>query len=412
MKNTDSSFKNNLGDSHQKDEITDASSSNVDDSIQKDDSAKPLAHGELENNFVELDTAIDILKSKENILDSVPPGPKENVYFLVSNKKNLERRNSRKKSEFFDDCGIWSSKSSSPTMHYVYYNDNYKKVYLRNDKCCIQKQVNKKQTYVPLEPQPSLDEVITVHRVYSNLKNDLSYKRRVTWISKGPTDLITCTQEKALYEYLGKYPGPSVHGKAKNSEREYARCPSHVLETIATKAKLSNPQNVYNDMVNNTMTEVNKPMDTKQIKNKKYYEKKKDQGSNEGYKRNFADNVIRVENMVHTHPFVQSVIHTKDKVPAVICYTPEQLLDIQRFCIKGNCVLGFDKTFNLGGDVHVSHLFLKICLLIVAKLGNLQYFLVQCYYMVVLPIHPIKLISVTLVMLFIQIILTKRTPLK
>ena len=251
--NTDSSFKNNLGDSHQKDEITDASSSNVDDSIQKDDSAKPLAHIELENNFVELDTAIDILKSKENILDSVPPGPKENVYFLVSNKKNLERRNSRKKSEFFDDCGIWSSKSSSPTMHYVYYNDNYKKVYLRNDKCCIQKQVNKKQTYVPLEPQPSLDEVITVHRVYSNLKNDLSYKRRVTWISKGPTDLITCTQEKALYEYLGKYPGPSVHGKAKNSEREYARCPSHVLETIATKAKLSNPQNVYNDMVNNVL---------------------------------------------------------------------------------------------------------------------------------------------------------------
>ena len=97
-----------------------------------------------------------------------------------------------------------------------------------------------------------------------------------------------------------------------------------------------------------------KPMDTKQIKNKKYYEKKKDQGSNEGYHRNVADNVIRVENMVHTHPFVQSVIHTKDKVPSVICYTPEQLLDIQRFCIKGNCVLGFDKTFNLGGDVHVT----------------------------------------------------------
>ena len=76
--------------------------------------------------------------------------------------------------------------------------------------------------------------------------------------------------------------------------------------------------------------------------------KKKDQGSNEGYKRNFADNIIRVENMVHIHPFVQSVVHTKDKVPSVNCYTPEQLLDIQRFCIKGNCVLVFNKTFNLG----------------------------------------------------------------
>ena len=58
--------------------------------------------------------------------------------------------------------------------------------------------------------------------------------------------------------------------------------------------------------------------------------------------------------MVHNHPLVQSVIHNKNTITSVICYTEEQILYIRQFCVKGNCVLGFDKTFNLGGDVHVT----------------------------------------------------------
>ena len=57
--------------------------------------------------------------------------------------------------------------------------------------------------------------------------------------------------------------------------------------------------------------------------------------------------------MEHNHPFVQSVVHNKNTIPAVICLE-EQILEIRQFCVKGNCVLGFDKTLNLGGDVHVT----------------------------------------------------------
>ena len=58
--------------------------------------------------------------------------------------------------------------------------------------------------------------------------------------------------------------------------------------------------------------------------------------------------------MVYTHPFMQQVVHTKDKVPTVILYTAEQLFDIDRLCIKQLNILGFDKTFNISKDVHVT----------------------------------------------------------
>ena len=76
---------------------------------------------------------------------------------------------------------------------------------------------------------------------------------------------------------------------------------------------------------------------------------KKEKSGDDENKKNFADNIQRVENMVHSHPFVQSVIHNKNTIPSVICYTEEHILDIRQFCVKGNCVLGFDKTFNRWG---------------------------------------------------------------
>ena len=39
--------------------------------------------------------------------------------------------------------------------------------------------------------------------------------------------------------------------------------------------------------------------------------------------------------------------------PSVILYIKEKILDIQRFCLKDDHVLTFDKTFNLG-SLHVT----------------------------------------------------------
>ena len=117
--------------------------------------------------------------------------------------------------------------------------------------------------------------------------------------------------------------------------------------------KYAKPKGVYNQM-NRKNKEDMRPQDRIQIKNFKYRENKKlNSLSNIGSNRNFADNVVGLENMCYTHPFVQSVIHNADTGPSAILYIPEQIKDIKRFCIKDGQVLSFDKTFNFR-DLHVT----------------------------------------------------------
>lgn len=230
-------------------------------------------------------------------------------------------------------------------------------VYKKGDLYCKQKRINKKVTYVPVEPQPAEDQLLIVHRSYSTLKLDNAYKRKVTWFSAVPSELPSSLTEKAVYEYLGKYPGSSFHGNSKHGTHHYSRCPDGVMQQITQKNKHLKPTSAYAEYVREEEDELLRPQNVKQFKNKKYHEKRKQKiskGNGERmYTKNFADNVQCVENMVHEHKFVQSVVHIKDTVPSVICYTEDQLLDLQRSCLYHNEVLGFDKTYNLG-DVHVT----------------------------------------------------------
>ena len=58
-----------------------------------------------------------------------------------------------------------------------------------------------------------------------------------------------------------------------------------------------------------------------------------------------------------THEFIQQLSISKDKVPTIILFTEEQIMDVKCFCCSGpaahTTVLGFDKTFNLG-EPHVT----------------------------------------------------------
>ena len=63
---------------------------------------------------------------------------------------------------------------------------------------------------------------------------------------------------------------------------------------------------------------------------------------------NIADEILEILGMVNEHPFVQTVIHNKDHVPNVICYTTEQMLYLKHFVRNANNqAIGFDRTFNL-----------------------------------------------------------------
>ena len=289
------------------------------------------------------------------MIDKVPLGLKNNVYFLVDNRCNISRRENKKKNDFSDDCGAW--KSGTPTTKYIYrVNERGEKsrLYLKQSVYCTEKRVENKCVYIPVVEQPTENELLVIHRQYMTLKASSDYKRRITWVSSVPVN-ETIRMEVAIYEYLGVFPGSRPHGNSKDVKRIYTKTGSQVLDNISSLNRVvTGPEAVYRQLNKNEEPQ-DRARNTKQVKNKKYYEKRKEnmQKSSSSYTRNLADNIQMLENMVHTHPFVQQVINYKDASPAVIVFTPRQINDIRRFCVLNGSVLGVDKTFNLT-ELHVT----------------------------------------------------------
>ena len=88
-----------------------------------------------DGKFLSIDTIIDVLCSRDNIISKVPCGPKENVYYLVDNTKNVERRKRNIKSEFLDDCGVYS-KGASPSHYYYDENGKFVQLVMKNNLYC------------------------------------------------------------------------------------------------------------------------------------------------------------------------------------------------------------------------------------------------------------------------------------
>ncbi|KAL3865802.1 hypothetical protein ACJMK2_043153 [Sinanodonta woodiana] len=89
-------------------------------------------------------------------------------------------------------------------------------------------------------------------------------------------------------------------------------------------------------------------LDTTVISNFKYNESMKSANKRRN-QANVADDMLEVLGMINIHPYVQTIIHNKDQVPSIICYTPDQITDLQHFFIYGNKQpVGLDRTFILG----------------------------------------------------------------
>ena len=85
------------------------------------------------------------------------------------------------------------------------------------------------------------------------------------------------------------------------------------------------------------------------IRNQKYQAKKKEHEGKRSQRANVADELLEVIGMIDKHPFVQTILHNKNKVPTIICYTESQIKDLKSFLstAKGQ-PLGIDRIFNLG----------------------------------------------------------------
>ena len=247
----------------------------------------------MDSCFLGTEETIFILKTRKQALFTIPPGKKENVYFILNNERNTERRKQGKHSEFSGDCGAWNQGTSLKTVYEVKNNGDFRKLFVKNSLYCVEKQENSKRTYKPLDPQPDEESILELYRNYSTSKYEKSYRRCVTWFGRTPADMKPHMTNIAIVEYLGSFPGHRPHGNSQKTQQDYIRTPGDIMEDIGMEAKHRPPRQLYNDM-NQDNSILEGPTDTKQIRNKKYHDKRKERMSSTtgktSYHSNIADN--------------------------------------------------------------------------------------------------------------------------
>ena len=78
--------------------------------------------------FLDTEKIIDLLTSASNYVthESIPRGAKNNVYFILNNRRNVERHLSGRHRTFDDDCGQWvSGKGRGNKIPYIKSSHGY-----------------------------------------------------------------------------------------------------------------------------------------------------------------------------------------------------------------------------------------------------------------------------------------------
>jgi hypothetical protein len=138
-----------------------------------------------------------------------------------------------------------------------------------------------------------------------------------------------------------------IHRKYRNRQKSSVRVlgdiPNAKSKFLPDKSDRS--QVIYADQLQND-TSINQHRDTKQVRNLNHRETKKRKVTS--HQHNVADEILQVIDMVDTHEFVQEIVHTKQRVPSIICYTNEHLQDMKNCTTSKSGKLGIDRTFNVG----------------------------------------------------------------
>jgi hypothetical protein len=92
----------------------------------------------LNGKFLSTEQMINFIMSEEPVLKEIPRTIKENVYFLLDNSHNVDRRTQSKRMEFWDNCGTWDSKSTSTKTKYFIRKeaDKFISIIKKNNMLC------------------------------------------------------------------------------------------------------------------------------------------------------------------------------------------------------------------------------------------------------------------------------------
>ncbi|KAK3103000.1 hypothetical protein FSP39_015680, partial [Pinctada imbricata] len=321
-----------LSDSHCTDHLDVTSLSDVDQPYKD-----PLTN-RLNKKFLTAEKQLEILQSDNPKVTNIPRGIKQNVFFILEDTANTERRSMGKKSEYPDDCGSWKQGANVTKAEY-FLKTQIGIQSIKRNKDGLYYRIHKKKN-VALNPQPHNDHVICMKRKYSVLARQNEYRKRITWFEGGPYE------GTAFAEFIGTFPDdiPSVHGNSKINNKPYQRMTGQQKDII-TKGLEENkkPRQIKNEV---RMALPDEAVSLKTIRNAKYIHEKKKYPED---KQNLADDVITILNKAYEDPsFVQEVMtSSSQKPPNIICYSEEQMVSL-RSSISNGCILGIDRTFNVG----------------------------------------------------------------
>ena len=100
------------------------------------------------------------------ILSGIYKGVKSNTWFVFDNSENIQKKLHGRKMDFWDDCGVWDTKTTSNKTSYFIKNT------FGNLESCIKKGglfgKEIKRKFTPFEPQPT--DIFTLRRYYATQK--------------------------------------------------------------------------------------------------------------------------------------------------------------------------------------------------------------------------------------------------
>ncbi|XP_013406952.1 uncharacterized protein LOC106170995 [Lingula anatina] len=105
--------------------------------------------------FLPVDEVISLLISDSSpTLTEIPPFKKENIMFIIDNRRKAARIQAKQKHDLSDDCGVWNP-SHSPLTRMAFRDGKWSQVVLKNDQYYIEKQVKNKRKLQLLGEQPN-----------------------------------------------------------------------------------------------------------------------------------------------------------------------------------------------------------------------------------------------------------------
>ena len=276
---------------------------------------------------------------------------------MADNTENRERVIKGKQPIYWDDCEPYARYTSTKFTYQVTPSNTLRTLGYVKKQYCIPVKESAKSKMVPMNPQPSTDELLVISRKYSSLKKSESYRRRINTVLTLPKKwqkkeyLLT----KAIYEYIGTFLSYMKHGLCKENKRLYMRVNPHVQQNIDEMVSRGiKASTAYKTLIGEGKDDSDDIRDVRQLYNAKAKLSKAERG--ECGSNNFSDHVMQVASLVSEgDSFVQSLIHENSKVPSVLLYTKATMEVVRQCCCTGahREILGVDRTFNLG-DVYVT----------------------------------------------------------